>query len=163
MISLLRVDDRLIHGQVAVTWTSYLSADTIVVSNDRNAKDPFLQMALTLAKPPSVDLEILTTEDTIKFCNDTSNKQRKMFLVVESTDDALVLTKSIPDIKKVILGGIRKAENRYRIDRQVFLSQNDLSNCDSMISLGKHVSVQVIPSEKEFSITEAKKIYAQKQ
>ena len=52
MIKLLRVDDRLIHGQVAVSWTSYLGADTIVVANDKAITDKLMQMAFNMAKPP---------------------------------------------------------------------------------------------------------------
>ena len=49
MIKLLRVDDRLIHGQVAVSWTSYLGADTIVVANDKAITDKLMQMAFNMA------------------------------------------------------------------------------------------------------------------
>ena len=51
MIKLLRVDDRLIHGQVAVSWTSYLGADTIVVANDKAITDKLMQMAFSRERP----------------------------------------------------------------------------------------------------------------
>ena len=159
MITLLRVDDRLIHGQVAVTWTSFLSADTIVVANDRHAKDTFLSMALNLAKPPGVDLQILTKEDAIAFCNNPDNSSRKIFIVVESTADALEMSKNVTEIGKVILAGIRAAGGKKRIERQVFLDQDDLNNCDEILALNRKVTVQVIPSEKELSMSEAKKLF----
>ena len=53
MIKLTRIDDRLLHGQVAFTWTPALSADCIVIANDKVAKDEFLKMTLNLAKPAS--------------------------------------------------------------------------------------------------------------
>jgi len=159
MITLLRVDDRLIHGQVAVTWTSFLSADTIVVANDRHAKDTFLAMALNLAKPPGVDLQVLTKEDAIAFCNGAGSSSKKIFIVVESTADALEVSKGVSEVKKVILGGIRASAGKKRIERQVFLDQADLDNCDEILALDKVVSVQVIPSERELSMTEAKKLF----
>ena len=51
MLKLIRVDDRLLHGQVALTWTPALSVDCILVANDRIAGDEFLRMTLGLAKP----------------------------------------------------------------------------------------------------------------
>ena len=152
MIVLLRVDDRLIHGQVAVTWTSFLSANTIVVANDRYAKDTFLSMTLNLGKPPGVDLQILSLEDAIAFCNNPENNPKRIFIVVESTGDALELAKHVPEIDKIILGGIRSSPGKKRVERQVFLDQQDLDNCDEMIALNKKVTVRVIPSERELSM-----------
>ena len=49
MIKHLRIDNRLIHGQVAVTWMRRINADALVVVNDAVAKDRIQQMALPLA------------------------------------------------------------------------------------------------------------------
>ncbi len=49
MITHLRIDNRLIHGQVAVMWRSNVSADAIIVCNDKVAADPIQKMALPLA------------------------------------------------------------------------------------------------------------------
>lgn len=162
MITLLRVDDRLIHGQVAVVWTSYLHADTIVVGNDKAANDAFTTMALNLAKPPGVALHIVTLEKAAAFCNDPSNQAKKIFIVVENTKDALALAQGIAGIQQIILGGIRKAGEKRLIDRQVFLDAQDLENCKQMEALGKKVSITVVPSERSYSLTEAEHIYSKK-
>ena len=51
MIKLLRIDDRLIHGQVAVYWINATGADTIVIANDKHAPNAMLKMSLTVGKP----------------------------------------------------------------------------------------------------------------
>lgn len=51
MISLLRVDGRLVHGMVAVTWVGELKPNVLVVANDAAANDSFHTMTLKLAKP----------------------------------------------------------------------------------------------------------------
>ena len=48
MIKLLRVDDRLIHGAVAFSWTKELSINLIVLANDKIAKDDFQKMTLDI-------------------------------------------------------------------------------------------------------------------
>ena len=78
MIKLARIDDRLLHGQVAFTWVSSLGIDCIVVANDKVAKDDFQKMAMGLAKPPSAKLHILSLADAILFLNDSKNKNAKM-------------------------------------------------------------------------------------
>lgn len=162
MITLLRVDDRLIHGQVAVVWTSYLHADTIVVGNDKAANDAFTTMALNLAKPPGVALHILTLEKASAFCNDPGNQTKKIFIVVENTSDALALATKIDGIHQIILGGIRKSGDKRLIDRQVFLDAQDLQNCKEMETLGKKVTISVVPSERSYTLTEAEHIYSKK-
>ena len=162
MIKLLRVDDRLIHGQVAVVWTSFLQVDTILVGNDKAANDAFTTMALNLAKPPGVALHILTLEKVMEFCGNEANKNKKIFIVVGNTNDALVLSKEIEEINDIVLGGIRKSGEKRLIDRQVFLDEQDLQNCREMENLGKKVKITVIPSERSLSLSEAESIWSKK-
>ena len=51
MIKALRIDHRLVHGQVAFTWTHFLAATRIIVIDDKAAADEFQKMALNMAKP----------------------------------------------------------------------------------------------------------------
>ncbi len=159
MIKLLRVDDRLIHGQVAMVWTSYLQANLLVVANNKAATDPITKMALSLAKPPGVDLEFKSIQDAVVYLNDSTLANRKIFVVVENTDDAKVLCEGVDEIKSVVFGGIRKSGVKKLIERQVFLDQNDLDNWKFMVSKGKDVHVQVVPSEKRLNLSEAEVIF----
>ncbi len=159
MIKLLRVDDRLIHGQVAMVWTSYLQANLLVVANNKAATDPMTKMALSLAKPPGVDLEFKSIQDAVVYLNDSTLANRKIFVVVENTDDAKVLCEHVGEIKNVVFGGIRKSGEKKIMDRQVFLDKKDLENWRSMVSYGKEVQIQVVPSERKISLSEAEVIF----
>ena len=159
MIKLLRVDDRLIHGQVAVVWTAFLHADTIVVANDKAAGDAFTSMALNLAKPPGVALNIVSIVDAVKFCTDAANEAKKIFVVVESTDDALAIVQGVGSITKCILGGMRKSGDKVLIDRQVFVDSKDIENCKEMVALGCEVTVHIVPQEKVVSLQDTERIY----
>lgn len=162
MIKLLRVDDRLIHGQVAMVWTSYLQANVLVVANNKAATDPITKMALSLAKPPGVDLEFKSIQDAVGYLNDAALANRKLFVVVENTDDARVLCEGVAGISSVVFGGIRKSGEKKLIDRQVFLDRKDLDNWRQMVSYGKDVKIQVVPSEKTVSLNEAESIFTSK-
>ena len=72
MIKLLRIDDRLIHGQVAVYMVKATAADTIVVASDQHATNSVLKMSLTVGKPAGVKMEVLTVEKAISYLNDIS-------------------------------------------------------------------------------------------
>ena len=49
MIKLFRVDHRLLHGQVAFSWTSALGADCILIANDAVMKDDLRKTSIKLA------------------------------------------------------------------------------------------------------------------
>ena len=84
MIKNLRVDHRLLHGQVAFSWTSALGADCILIANDLVMKDEIKKMAIKMAKPQGVKLVIKSVEDGIKAINSGVTDKYKLFIIVES-------------------------------------------------------------------------------
>lgn len=88
MIFMVRADDRLIHGMVAVSWTSHLQPQTILVANNVAAKDSFKAMTMKMAKPAGVNLVIKSLDDSIKALNNPINDKKKIFLVTETVKDA---------------------------------------------------------------------------
>ena len=88
MIVLARVDDRLIHGLVAVAWTSHLAPETILVANDAVANDEMKKNIMKLAKPAGVKLFIKTRDAAAKALNNPINDGKRIFLVTETVEDA---------------------------------------------------------------------------
>jgi mannose/fructose/N-acetylgalactosamine-specific phosphotransferase system component IIB len=159
MIKLLRVDDRLIHGQVAMVWTSYLQANLILVANDKATNDPIMKMSLSLAKPPGVDLQFRTVQDSVSFLKDPTLANKKIFVVVENSNDARFICDGVSEVNDVIFGGMRKSGDKKIIDRQVFLDRQDFDNWKHMLDLGKLVHIQVVPSERKLTYSDAEKIF----
>lgn len=83
-IVLVRADDRLIHGLVAVAWTSHLAPETILVANDAAAADDFKKNALKLAKPAGVKLFIKPVEKAAKALNNPVNDGKRIFVVTQT-------------------------------------------------------------------------------
>ena len=65
MIKIMRVDERLIHGQIAMVWSKEMSIDGIVVANDATASDETQQMALKMAVPSGIKVIIKTVDSAI--------------------------------------------------------------------------------------------------
>lgn len=159
MIELLRVDDRLIHGQVAVSWTSHLGADTIVVANDRAAKDSLMQSAFKLAKPPQVVLSIKSVAGAVLVINNPKHAARKMFVVCASPEDAARIVEECPEVKHVCLGGIRRAGERKQVAPQVFLDTDDMAALDRIAALGRKVTLQSVPDQSPQDLAAIKKAF----
>ena len=65
MIKLLRVDHRLLHGQVAMTWTQELDTNCILIACDAVVKDDVRKTTLKLARPAGVKLVIKSVNDSL--------------------------------------------------------------------------------------------------
>lgn len=101
MITHLRIDNRLIHGQVAVTWMNHIGAQAIIVCNDKVAADPIQKMALPLAARGSKVL-VYSVQETIDYAK--ANPNETMFVICKFPQDALDLINSGAEIKTVNVG-----------------------------------------------------------
>jgi len=149
MIKLTRIDDRLVHGQVAFTWVSSLGIDCLVVANDIVAKDDFQKMAMGLAKPPSAKLFILTLADSMTFLNDLKNKNAKILLLVNCVDDAFTLSNGVPDIKSINFGGIRIKDGARMISKAVAVSDADKIIIRQMLENGLELEIRQVPTDRK--------------
>ena len=149
MIKLTRIDDRLLHGQVAFTWVSSLGIDCIVVANDKVAKDDFQKMALSLAKPPTAKLHILTVSDAIAFLNDLKNKNAKIICLINSITDAVKITDEVSEIKSVNFGGIRIKEGARLITKAVAITDDDIKTIKLMTGKGLELEIRQVPTDKK--------------
>lgn len=159
MIKLLRVDDRLIHGQVAVSWTSFLGADTIVVANEKAFNDKLMQLAFNMAKPPQAILSIKSLDGAVAVLNNPKHAVRSIFIVVASLQDAIYLAERCPEISSICLGGIRKSEGKKRIEMQVYLDDADVAVMNRLRDMGKEIFLQAVPTENKLTVEEVFKAY----
>ena len=152
MIKLIRIDDRLVHGQVAFTWTPALDADCLVVANDKVAKDEFMKMTLGLAKPASAKLLIKSLADAAIFLNDPRAQNLKILLIVNSVRDAAVLVDVISGIRSVNFGGIRTKDGTRSISKAIALTDDDILIIKEMLAKGLELEVRQVPTDKKVMI-----------
>lgn len=149
MIKLVRIDDRLVHGQVALVWTPSLGVDCLIVANDKVAKDEFLKMTLSFAKPANSKLLIKSLADTITFLSDSQNQNLKIMLIINSVQDALTLADSLPEITSVNFGGIRGKEGSRLISKAVAVTDADITLIRQLIGKGIELEVRQVPTDKK--------------
>jgi mannose/fructose/N-acetylgalactosamine-specific phosphotransferase system component IIB len=149
MIKLTRIDDRLVHGQVSFTWVPSLGINCLIVANDKTACDDFQKMALTLARPPSAKLLILTIEESIAFLNDDKSKNAKILLIVNSINDAFTLSEKVTEIQSINFGGIRAREGTRLISRAIAVSDADISLIKQMADKGIELEIRQVPNDKK--------------
>jgi mannose/fructose/N-acetylgalactosamine-specific phosphotransferase system component IIB len=149
MIKLTRIDDRLVHGQVALVWTPALSVNCLIVANDKAASDEFLKMTLGFAKPANTKLLIKSLDETISFLNDPANGGLKILLIINSVQDALTLSESIPEITSVNFGGMRGKEGSRLVSKAIAITDEDIAISRKLIDKGVELEIRQVPTDKK--------------
>jgi fructoselysine and glucoselysine-specific PTS system IIB component len=149
MIKLTRIDDRLLHGQVAFTWTPALGADCLLIANDKVAKDEFMKMTLGLAKPAGARLLIKTVWEAAIFLNDEKNRSLKILLLINSVKDAHTIVAEVPQIKSVNFGGIRTREGAKLISKAVAITDADRELIGDMLAKGIELEIRQVPTDSK--------------
>lgn len=152
MIGLFRIDDRLLHGQVALTWTPSVGAGCILVANDRVAGDDFQKMALNLAKPANVKLLVKSITDTAAILNDVRYHGIKMLVLVNSVKDAYTLSELVSDIQSINFGGLRSKEGSKAVSKAISLTESDISIIRKMLDKGLELEIRQVPGDKKLML-----------
>lgn len=155
MIKLLRVDHRLLHGQVAFSWASALSADCILIANDEVFQDDIRMMALKLAKPNGIKLVIKNIDDSIKAINSGVTDKYKLFIVVDKIADSYKLAKNT-NISSINLGGTKALEGTKNISKAINVFPEEETMLDELTKEGIEVEIRMVPTDTKLSYTSVK-------
>ena len=147
MIKKVRVDHRLIHGQVGFTWTKFLDADCILIASDDLMNDSLKMSAMKMAKPSGVKLVMKNIEDSAKALNSGVTDKYKLFIVVESIADVYKLCKETGMIDKITLGGVKSREGTRQISKAVFTTPKEEELIKELITDGVTVEIRQVPSD----------------
>ena len=146
-ILLTRVDNRLIHGQVGVTWVNHLGANLILVANDKVAADPVQQSLMEMVLPEAIQTRFFTIDKTINIIHKASDRQ-KIFLVCRTPQDALRLIEGGVPIKELNIGNMHFSEGKEQISSTVSLDEDDKKTIRKIIDLGIKVEIRRVPDER---------------
>lgn len=152
MISLIRVDNRLIHGQVVSTWIPYLRADQVVVADDEAASSPLMRAAMSLALPPTVNAAVLRM-DEVDWAGLSAGPKRVLVLV-RDVAQAAAAVKAGADVKRLNLGNVHFEEGRRPVSPSVFLSRSELELLEELAGDGVEVEARAVPTDRGASLAE---------
>lgn len=148
MIKLVRVDNRLLHGQVAFAWTNSVQADCILIANDDVASDELRKTTVKLAKPAGTKLVIKSIKDSIEALNSGVTDKYKLFIVVESIEDVARLAESVEQIKSINLGATRKMDDTERLGKTVHITAEDKERLKKLLQAKIELEIRQVPSDQ---------------
>ena len=155
MIKLLRVDHRLLHGQVAFSWCHTLGANAILVVSDAVARDEIRMKTMRLAKPSGVKLVIKSVEDSIAAILSGVTDKYELLLVVGCVADAERIARAC-GISSLNLGGTEKKEGATKtLGIAVHLNDEERELVRGLIRDGIEVEVRQVAKDKKFVLSES--------
>ena len=143
-ILLTRIDNRLIHGQVATQWAKELQANTLIVANDEAAADTFRQELMNMAAPAGVKTRYVPV-DEINTVLDEIGPDGKVFIIVADALDAKRLMDKSPAVKKINVGNMHMAEGTHQIATTVAVDDTDRDLFRQMKDAGAELFIQRVP------------------
>lgn len=154
MIRQIRVDDRLIHGQVAVIWSKQFATTHMVVANDQAAVNEVQQMTLKMATPNGVKLLIRSIADAIEVFNNPRTEKLSIFVLTNSIADALKIAKAckVESINVANVGRFEPASAKVQLNSDVGCIPEELNALKEVAELSIETIHQVIPSQPKISI-----------
>lgn len=156
-IKLVRIDFRLIHGQVVTKWKNIISAQKIIIVDDKLSKDEFLSDIYVMAAPPDVSVEVLAEET---FINNVASGQYD-----DGKTNILLLFKSISTLRRVIdngvpfsevqIGGLGGGVNRKSVTNGISIDNQDFDDLRAIQAKNVSVYFQVTPEEVKLTLDKA--------
>ena len=153
-ITALRVDDRLIHGQVAMTWTKQLSVQGIVVANDEAANDNTQKMALKMAVPGGIKSLIKPVDEAIRILNNPKASKMRILVLTRTVKDALKIRQSVGEIGFLNVGntgrfdGIDVSE-KLVLTPTIMLTKAEQQALKDLVALDPKACMQQVPNDEQ--------------
>ncbi|SJZ80132.1 PTS galactosamine transporter subunit IIB [Anaerorhabdus furcosa] len=146
-ILLTRIDNRLVHGQVGVTWTKTIGANLIVVCDDEVANDQIQQQLMTFtAKSSGVGIRFFTVEYTADIIGNAAPEQ-KIFLVVRTPETVRRLIEYGVTLKDVNVGNMHFSNGKRALTKKVYVDDQDMADLVFARDHGSNVYCQDVPGD----------------
>lgn len=152
MIVLTRIDDRLIHGQVATKWVQEVQASHIYIVDDEASEDEFLSMVYKGLAPLRTTVEVCNEAEAVDVLNAIVNDKDVRGMILTKTPGVLLrmIVRGLA-IDKIIVGGIGKKKDRKTIYKSISVSESEILEFTKIMDLGVDVQCQILPSDTSFS------------
>lgn len=153
MIKMVRLDERLIHGQVATKWSRLLGVDRIIVADDDAAANDVMQKTLMMAAPDNVKVAIVPVDRAVALCNDPRSATLEILAIVATPESLLKVVSEVRGVDRVNIGNYgrvapkRGGRARVMYDANVYADAEEAAVLEQVASLGVPCTVQTIPDD----------------
>ncbi|WP_373819925.1 mannose/fructose/sorbose PTS transporter subunit IIB [Glaesserella sp.] len=155
-ISLLRIDSRLIHGQVATSWAKAVKCEAIFAVSDEVANDPLRRDLLLQIAPEHLKSYVIPVEKAIKVYHNPKYVGKNVLWLVTNPEDIVRLIDGGVKVEKVNVGGMTYKEGNKQLSQAVTVNAADVAAFRKLLDLGVDLSLQQVASGPKEQLTKQK-------
>lgn len=144
-IQLIRIDDRLIHGQVVIGWAGHLNTKQIILCEDSVAQNDWEKELYLSIVPEHIKAKIMTTEQLAEYLKNSPIDLNKTIILVNSPKVIEHLIQLGAPIDNVNVGGVHFKEGRKKLLNYLYLNEDEIASFKRCIDQGVEFNCQDIP------------------
>ncbi|MEA2081672.1 MAG: PTS sugar transporter subunit IIB [Elusimicrobiota bacterium] len=163
MIKSLRVDSRLIHGQIVEGWLKLITVDEVLIIDDFVRESPFEKKILRFSLPADIDLEVLSVREAAVRWPDISASSKRFFILMQSVDMLSRLygclgegegsRPAVEDLPEVNLGLVNFTDSKVFLTKSVYLDTHEKKQLRALIEKGVVIYAKSLPANEKTFIT----------
>ena len=151
-IVLARIDDRLIHGQVATIWSRDTKCQRIIVCNDNVAKDSIRKTLLEQVSPPGIKSSVVGIDAAIRAYNNPKYQEDRVLFLFTNPTDVVRMVEGGVAIKSVNIGGMSFKQGKKQITRVVSVDDTDIKAFKKLNEKGIELEIRKISSDSKVNL-----------
>lgn len=145
----VRMDNRLIHGQILVSWNAAFKIDHIIVTNDAVARDPLQVTLLKAVAPLNAKVSVLSIKDCVEYCNSPEAEKENIFIIAKFPEDGLALVEGGLNMPVLNLGNQAFVRTSKKISNTVFLTESGVKALKKLHEKGIRITCRMMPSDPD--------------
>ncbi|HEY3985153.1 mannose/fructose/sorbose PTS transporter subunit IIB [Cedecea sp.] len=151
-ITLARIDDRLIHGQVTTVWSKVANAQRIIICNDDVYNDDVRRTLLRQAAPPGMKVNVVNIEKAVAVYHNPQYKDETVFYLFTNPQDVLTMVQQGVKIATLNIGGMAWRPGKKQLTKAISLDEMDINSFQQLDKLGVKLDLRVVASDPSINI-----------
>lgn len=151
-IVLARIDDRLIHGQVATIWSKNTKCQRIIVCNDNVAKDLIRKTLLEQVAPPGIKASVLEIDKAIRVYNNPKYQDDRVLFLFTNPTDVVRMVEGGVAINSVNIGGMSFKQGKKQITSAVSVDDTDIKAFKKLNKKGIELEIRKVSSDSKVDL-----------
>lgn len=151
-ITLARIDDRLIRGQVTTVWSKVANAQRIIICNDDVYNDDVRRTLLRQAAPPGMKVNVVNIEKAVAVYHNPQYQDETVFYLFTNPQDVLTMVQQGVKIATLNIGGMAWRPGKKQLTKAVSLDAADINAFQQLDKLGVKLDLRVVASDPSVNI-----------
>ncbi|MDD6382685.1 mannose/fructose/sorbose PTS transporter subunit IIB [Mitsuokella sp.] len=153
-IKLCRIDDRLIHGQVATVWAHEANAERIIICSDEVAGDEIRRTLLKQVAPPGIKVSVVSVDKAVRVYNNPKYAEDSVFFLYTCPQDVLRMVEAGVPIKSLNIGGMSFKQGKEQITKAVSVNESDKEAFRALDKHGVELEIRPIATDPKVNLME---------